>query len=173
MERAQAIWLRSPESLTTHIQQGKKSSSCLKKMKACHFSFFWHINGKHISLPFSQKHCFQMNQPPLVTKQKNCRAKPTPKVSKQLFEKLLKFEDKWTYQAVRVVNNPPVNAGDLRDPYSYSLDQEDPLEKGLATHFTILAWRIHWTGEPGGLQSMTPRVRHVEATYHTVHTTYL
>jgi len=129
-------------------------------MKACHFSFFWHINGKHISLPFSQKHCFQMNQPPLVTEQKNCRAKPTPKVSKQLFEKLLKFEDKWTYQAVRVVNNSPVNAGDLRDPYSYSLDQEDPLEKGLATHFSILAWRIHWTGEPGGLQSMTPRVRH-------------
>jgi len=61
---------------------------------------------------------------------------------------------------VRVVNNSPVNAGDLRDPYSYSLDQEDPLEKGLATHFSILAWRIHWTGEPGGLQSMTPRVRH-------------
>ena len=34
------------------------------------------------------------------------------------------------------------------------LDQEDPLEKGIATHSDILAWRIPWTEEPGGLQSM-------------------
>ena len=34
------------------------------------------------------------------------------------------------------------------------LGQEDPLEKGMATHFSILAWRIPWTEEPGGLQSM-------------------
>ena len=128
MERVQAIWLRSHESLTTHIQQGKKSSSCLKKMKACHFSFFWHINGKHISLSFSQKHCFQMNQPPLVTEQKNCRAKPAPKVSKQLFEKLLKFEGKWASQVVRVVKNSPANAGDLRDPCSIPGSGRSPRE---------------------------------------------
>ena len=42
-----------------------------------------------------------------------------------------------------------------------SLGQEDPLEKGLATHSSILAWRIPWTEEPGGLQSMeSQRVRH-------------
>ena len=35
-----------------------------------------------------------------------------------------------------------------------SLDQEDPLEKGLATHSSILDWRIPWTEESGGLQSM-------------------
>ena len=35
-----------------------------------------------------------------------------------------------------------------------SLGQEDPLEKGTATHPSILAWRIPWTEEPGGLQSM-------------------
>ena len=35
-----------------------------------------------------------------------------------------------------------------------SLDQEDPLEKELATHSGILAWRTPWTEEPGGLQSM-------------------
>ena len=35
-----------------------------------------------------------------------------------------------------------------------SLDVEDPLEKGIATHSSILAWRIPWTEEPGGLQSM-------------------
>ena len=35
-----------------------------------------------------------------------------------------------------------------------SLGQEDPLEKGMATHSSILAWEILWTEEPGGLQSM-------------------
>ena len=35
-----------------------------------------------------------------------------------------------------------------------SLGQEDPLEKGMATHSSILTWRIPWTEEPSGLQSM-------------------
>ena len=35
-----------------------------------------------------------------------------------------------------------------------SLDWEDPLEEGMATHSSILAWEIPWTEEPGGLQSM-------------------
>ena len=35
-----------------------------------------------------------------------------------------------------------------------SLGQEDLLEEGMATHFSILAWTIPWTEEPGGLQSM-------------------
>ena len=35
-----------------------------------------------------------------------------------------------------------------------SLGREDPLEKELATHYSILAWRISWTEEPGWLQSM-------------------
>ena len=39
--------------------------------------------------------------------------------------------------------------------------QEDPLEKGMVTHSSILAWRIQWTEKPGGLQSMgLQRVRH-------------
>ena len=42
-----------------------------------------------------------------------------------------------------------------------SLGWEDPLEEGMATHSTILAWRIPWTEEPGGLQSMgLQRVRY-------------
>ena len=50
------------------------------------------------------------------------------------------------------------NAG---DPWVQSLGQEDPLEKEMATHSSILAWRIPGTEEPGGLQSMGPqRVRH-------------
>ena len=41
------------------------------------------------------------------------------------------------------------------------LGQEDPLEKGIATHSSILAWRIPWTEEHGGLQPMgSQRVRH-------------
>ena len=40
-------------------------------------------------------------------------------------------------------------------------DGENPLAEGMATHSSILAWRIPWTGEPGGLQSMgSQRVRH-------------
>ena len=35
-----------------------------------------------------------------------------------------------------------------------SLGQEDPLEKGMDTHSSMLAWRVPWTEEPGGLQSM-------------------
>ena len=42
-----------------------------------------------------------------------------------------------------------------------SLEGEDPLEKGMATNSSILAWRIPWTEEPGGLQFMgSQRVRH-------------
>ena len=42
-----------------------------------------------------------------------------------------------------------------------SLGQEDPLDKEMATHSSILAWRNPWTEEPGGLQSVrSPRVRH-------------
>ena len=40
-----------------------------------------------------------------------------------------------------------------------SLGQEDPLEEGLATHSSILAWRIPWTVEPGGLQSIGSQSR--------------
>ena len=47
----------------------------------------------------------------------------------------------------------------------WSLGQEDPLEKGMATHCSILAWRIPWTEDSGGLQSMgSQRVGHDYAT---------
>ena len=49
-----------------------------------------------------------------------------------------------------VVENPWANAGDVG---SIS-DQEDPLEKEMATHSSILPWRIPWTEEPGRLQPM-------------------
>ena len=42
----------------------------------------------------------------------------------------------------------------IRETQVRSLGQEDPLEKEMTTHSSILAWRISWTEEPGGLQSM-------------------
>ena len=47
-----------------------------------------------------------------------------------------------------VVKNLPANAGDTRDPGSIP-GSEDPLEEEMATHSSILAWRIPWTEEPG------------------------
>ena len=50
------------------------------------------------------------------------------------------------------------NVGDpgaMWEPQIQSLGREDPLEKGMATHSSILAWRIPWTEEPGGLHGVT------------------
>ena len=59
-----------------------------------------------------------------------------------------------------MVKNLLAKAGDIRDSGSTS-GQEEPLGKGMATHSSILAWRIPWTEEPGGLQSIgLQRVRH-------------
>ena len=44
------------------------------------------------------------------------------------------------------------NLPELQETQVQSLGQEDPLEKGMATHSSILAWRIPWTEEPSGLQ---------------------
>ena len=46
------------------------------------------------------------------------------------------------------------NPSSVQETQVQSLGQEDPLEKGLATHSSVLAWRISWTEEPGGLQSI-------------------
>ena len=58
------------------------------------------------------------------------------------------------------------NLPGLWETWVRSLGQEDPLEKGMATHSSILAWRIPWTEEPAGLQSMgSQSVRHDGATF--------
>ena len=60
-----------------------------------------------------------------------------------------------------MVNNLPANAGDIRDTGLISLGQEDPLEREMPTHSSILDWRIPWIEEPGRLQSIgSHRVRH-------------
>ena len=58
-------------------------------------------------------------------------------------------------QVALVVKNTPAGAGDIRELglIVQSLGGEDPLEEGMTTHSSVLAWRIPWTEEPGGLQS--------------------
>ena len=65
-----------------------------------------------------------------------------------------------------MVKNPPA----MQEAQVQSLGREDPLEKEMATHSSILAWRIPWTEEPGGLQSVgSQRVRHDLATQQQQH----
>ena len=57
----------------------------------------------------------------------------------------------------QMVKSPPA----MQETWVRFLGQEDPLEEGVATHSSILAWRVPWTEEPGGLQSMgLQRVEH-------------
>ena len=49
----------------------------------------------------------------------------------------------------QTVKNPPA----MQETWVLSLGWEDPLEKEMTTHSSILAWKIPWTEEPGGLQS--------------------
>ena len=56
----------------------------------------------------------------------------------------------WAFQVVLVVKNPPANAGTY-ETQARSPGQEDCLEEEMATHSSILTWRIPWTEEPGGL----------------------
>ena len=72
------------------------------------------------------------------------------------------------------MKNPPA----MPETWVPSLGQEDPLKKGKPTHSSVLAWRIPWTEEPGGLQSMGSQELDTakpltlslsEAKHHTIH----
>ena len=54
----------------------------------------------------------------------------------------------------------------MQETWIQSLDWDDSLEKGMATHSSILAWRIPWTEEPGGLQSMGYKESDMTKDYH-------
>ena len=65
--------------------------------------------------------------------------------------------NEWASLVAQKVKNLPA----MHEIRVLSLGQEDSLEEGMATHSSILAWRIPWTEEPGGLQSLElQRVRH-------------
>ena len=69
-------------------------------------------------------------------------------------------------RAVLEVKNLPASAGDLRDSGSILRSGKIPLEEDTVTHSSILAWRIPWTEEPGGLQSVGSKGVTTEASYH-------
>ena len=54
----------------------------------------------------------------------------------------------WASQVAQLVKNPPA----MQETLVQVLGQEDSLEDGMATHSSVLVWRIPWTEEPGGLQ---------------------
>ena len=60
------------------------------------------------------------------------------------------FSHLWASLVAQLVKNLPV----MQKTWVQSLGQEDPLKKGMATHSSILAWRIPWIEEPGGLQAI-------------------
>jgi len=67
----------------------------------------------------------------------------------------------WCYKSDSLVAQTVKNLPAMQETQVQSLGQEDPLEKGMATHSSILAWKIPWTEEPEGLLSMgLQRVRH-------------
>ena len=67
------------------------------------------------------------------------------------------LQDSWASLVAQIVKNPPAK----QETWVQSLGQEDPLEKGMATPSSILAWKIPGTEEPGGMQCMgLQRVRH-------------
>ena len=65
-------------------------------------------------------------------------------------QEIVKDRDAWA----SVVSQLVKNLFAMKETQVLSLGREDPLEKEIATHSSILAWRIPWTEEPGGLQSM-------------------
>ena len=58
------------------------------------------------------------------------------------------------YHGASLVAQMVKNLPEIRETWLRSLGWEDPLEEGMATRSSILAWRIPWTEKPGGLQSM-------------------
>ena len=68
----------------------------------------------------------------------------------------------WVSLMAQAVKNLPA----IQETQIQSLGREDPLEKGMAIHSSILVWRIPWTERPGGLQSIgLPRLGHDQTTF--------
>ena len=62
--------------------------------------------------------------------------------------RILNLPQYWTSLVAQMIKNLP----DMQETQVQSLGGEDPLEKGMATHSSILAWKVPWMEEPGGLQ---------------------
>ena len=75
----------------------------------------------------------------------------------QIYSKVIHY----VYAVAWFLSGKESETQELQETTVWSLSQEDPLEKEMATQSSILAWKIPWTEEPGGLQSKeSQRVRH-------------
>ena len=121
----------------------------------------WEILGTDGNISHSQRTVISsarlLDVPPLIpTNQYNCKRKVTMHKSKPVFLVLSLFQFGASLVAQKVKNLPAV-----QETQVCSMGREDSLKKGMATYSSILAWRITWTEEPGGLQFMgSQRVRH-------------
>ena len=74
---------------------------------------------------------------------------------------LFSFYEGYCTHGASLVDQTVKSLPAMKETWIQSLDQEDPVQKGMATHSSILAWRIPWTEEPGRLQfTRSQRVRH-------------
>ena len=71
-----------------------------------------------------------------------------------------------------MVKSPPTSAEDFRG-VGWTLGREDALEEGMANHSSVLAWRIPWTEDPGGLRAIGSQRVGVNAGASPAHVTYL
>ena len=78
---------------------------------------------------------------------------PVGPLTSSVYSVWSEYHDHRAFWVALVVKNLPANAGDYKTRVPFP-GREDPLKKGTATHSIILAWRIPWTEEPGGLQSI-------------------
>ena len=86
---------------------------------------------------------------------------PHPQLRKQRPGEIKRLEDMEPQSQASLVAQMVKNLPAMQETWVPSLGQEDTLEEGMATHFSILAWRIPWTEEAGGLQSVgSQRVGH-------------
>ena len=98
------------------------------------------------------------------------RQEVTPLALKKLaFKRIVKhFLDAALWPRASLVAQTVKNLPSMREIWVRSLGWKDPLEEGMETHSSILAWRIPWTEEPGKLQSMeSQRVRYDQTTKHS------
>ena len=110
---------------------------------SCFFQFYLFFVLAFFTYPFIPLHCIYVFKASLNTKIK------------------LRYLEKTMIKEASLVTQSVKNPSAMWEALVRSLGWEDPLEKGMATHSSILAWRIPWTEKPGGLQSMgSQRVRH-------------
>ena len=114
--------------------------------------------------------CWTVNDDPLMNRSGGCyNNRDTFLQNPQVWTKFFlssSYQGNRAFLVAQTVKNLPA----VQETWVWFLGQEDPLEKGMATQFSILAWRIPWTEELSGLQSMgSQRVRHywVTNTYNT------